>query len=47
MYAEYFPLLALATYSQVMKSLQRADKMANSGSDAQPSAAEGAHLGLD
>ncbi len=26
MYAEYFPLLALATYSQVMKSLQRADK---------------------
>ncbi len=47
MYAEYFPLLALATYSQVMKSLQRADKMANSASDAQSSAAEGAHLGLD
>ena len=47
MYAEYFPLLALATYSQVMKSLQRADKMANSASDAQSSAAEDAHLGLD
>jgi squalene-hopene/tetraprenyl-beta-curcumene cyclase len=47
MYAEYFPLLALATYSQVMKSLQRADKVSNSASDAQSSAAEGAHLGLD
>ena len=47
MYAEYFPLLALATYSQVMKSLQRADKMVNSVPDAQSSAAEGAHLGLD
>jgi squalene-hopene/tetraprenyl-beta-curcumene cyclase len=47
MYAEYFPLLALATYSQVMKSLQRADKVSNSASDAQSSAAESAHLGLD
>ncbi len=47
MYAEYFPLLALATYSQVMKGMQRADKASTAENGAMPTPAEDARLRTD